>query len=84
MLPITFYYHPTLSKSLGILDADKEKSRIKYANIDLPIIYDDLKKNISQNVICITATSTRLTHRRILSKIVDRNPRYIISPFGSI
>lgn len=84
MLPITFYHHPSLNYSKGIFDANHKKSKIKYANIDIPIIFDDLEKDISKNEICITATATRLTHRKILSKLTDRNPLYIISPFGSI
>ena len=43
-----------------------KKSKLRYANIDTPINYDDGNTNLTSLSIFITAVSTRIAHRNIL------------------
>ena len=82
MLPIVFYYYPWLSEAcLGIIDQDKNKSSSWYANVPSPIIHDD-QTPLEDKSIVISAVATRSACRKIVQKIIDRNPMHIFIPFG--
>lgn len=82
MLPIVFYYYPCLSDAcLGIIDQDKNKSSSWYANVPSPIIHDD-QTSLEDKSIVISAVATRSACRKIVQKIIDRNPMHIFIPFG--
>ena len=81
MLPILFWYHPALKKAKGIYDQNDKKQFLKYADINVPILYDDSRSSFKDRSICISAVATRMAHRKILQKLIDREPRYLFSPF---
>jgi hypothetical protein len=82
MLPIVFYYYPCLSRLCrGILDQDKSKSNIYYANIPVRVFHDD-QNSLEGRSIVISAIATRSACRRIIQKLVDRKPSHIFVPFG--
>lgn len=82
MLPIVFYYYPSLSRLCrGILDQDKSKSNLYYANIPVRVIQDD-QNSLDGRSIIVSAVATRSACRRIIQKLVDRRPRHIFVPFG--
>lgn len=82
MLPIVFYYYPCLSRLCrGILDEDKSKCSIYYANIPVKICHDDQNLLEGRSII-ISAVATRSACRRILQKLVDRKPMHMFVPFG--
>ena len=83
LLPIAFWYLPSLRKCLSILDANPDKISLKYVGIDIPIVYDD-NIHFEDKSICVTALGTRMAHRKILSSLCSRNPKYIVSPFSTI
>ena len=84
MLPLIYYHHPKLHQANCIFDSDMKKSKLRYANIDTPINYDDGNTNLTSLSIFITAVSTRIAHRNILKNLINRNPKYIISPFSTL
>jgi hypothetical protein len=82
MLPIVFYYYPCLSRLCrGILDQDKSKCNLYYANIPVRIYHDDQDSLEGRSVI-VSAVATRSACRRILQKLVDRKPMHMFVPFG--
>jgi hypothetical protein len=82
MLPIVFYYFPCLTENcLGILDQDKNKSNIWFANICVPIVYDD-QMYLSDKSLVISAVATRSACRNIVKNIINRNPLHMFIPFG--
>ena len=83
MLPILYYYYPALNDAVGILDSNPSKANLKYANISTEIIYDN-KLILNDKSICIGAVATRSAHRSIVKQLIDRDVRYIYSPFGII
>tara|TARA_Y100000589_G_scaffold331447_2_gene385047 strand:- start:967 stop:2157 length:1191 start_codon:yes stop_codon:yes gene_type:complete len=84
MLPILFWYHPSLKKAKGIFDQNRQKQFLKYANIPVPIMHDTSDFNMKDISLCISAVATRMAHRKILSKVLEREPRYVLSPFMTI
>ena len=84
MLPLIYYHHPKLHQANCIFDSDMKKSKLRYANIDTPIKYDDGNTNLTSLSIFITAVSTRIAHRNILKNLINRNPKYLISPFSTL
>ena len=83
LLPIAFWYLPSLRSCLSILDANPDKTLLKYVGIDIPIAHDD-NIDLENKSVCVTALGSRMAHRKILSNLCSRNPKYIISPFSTI
>lgn len=83
LLPIAFWHLPSLRTCISILDSNPEKTLLKYVDIDIPIIHDN-NIQLEDKSVCVTALGSRLAHRKILSNLCSRNPKYIISPFSTI
>ena len=83
MLPITFYYYPYLNESIAILDSNKNKSNLKYVNIETPIVFDDTKLLFENYSVFITANATRYANRVIINMLSERNCKNIFNPFPS-
>ena len=80
MLPIAFYYHPSLKDSLGIFDMDKSKTELRYVGINVPVIRDN-NEDLSSLNLCVTAVATRKAHRAIMNQLINRDVQNIFSPF---
>jgi hypothetical protein len=82
MLPIVFYYYPCLREiCMGILDQDRKKTAIWYADLPIPILHDN-QIDLSNKSIVISAVATRSACRKIIRNTIDRNPLHMFIPFG--
>ena len=83
MLPILHYYMPSMSKTLKIIDQDKSKSGLSYANFDFEII-EGSDTDLTESDVIVTAVASKLTARKIITKLTDLKAMNIILPLNTI
>ena len=83
MLPILHYYMPSMSKALKIIDQDKSKSGLSYANFDFEII-EGSDTDLTESDVIVTAVASKLTARKIITKLTDLKAMNIILPLNTI
>ncbi len=83
MLPILLYFLPNMVNAVAIIDANKEKWGLTYANFSKEIICEEKLKLDDSNFI-ISAVATKLAYRKILSYLIQKNAKNILVPINII
>lgn len=85
MLPVLSYYLGNdLSCLKYIIDDDKRKEGLYYINLPVSIRTRENITDIKDSTILITAIASMNNVRRILTKLIELNPREIILPLNTI
>lgn len=81
MLPVLSYYlHNDLSSIKYILDDDEKKEGLHYINLDVDIKHNKDIEDIKNKTILITAISSKINVRKMMTKLIQNEPKHIIVP----
>lgn len=81
MLPILSYYLKNDLNCLEcIIDDDENKDGLYYINLPIPIKHISHINDINKSVVLLTAISSKINTKRIMTKLFSLNPKYIIYP----
>lgn len=83
MLPILHYYMPNLIQASTILDTNPSKFGLSYVNFDVKITDAAAFDYKNANVV-VTAISTKLATRKIVSNLVAAGALNIILPYNTL
>ena len=83
MLPILYYYMPNLIQATTILDTNPSKFGLSYVNFDVEIT-DAARFDYKSANVVVTAISTKLATRKIVSNLVAAEALNIILPFNTL
>lgn len=85
MLPVLSYYlKDDLSTLQCVVDDDKKKDGLFYINLPVPIMHKSRIDDIDDSVVLLTAISSKINIKRILTNLIKLNPRHIIYPLRTI
>ena len=85
MLPVLSYFlKDDLSSLKCIIDDDPSKDGLYYINLPVPISHSSKVDDVGTSVVLLTSTSSKINTTRILQRLFELNPRYIIYPLRTI
>jgi hypothetical protein len=83
MLPILSYYMPNLIQATTILDTNPSKFGMSYVNFDVEIT-DAARFDYKNANVVVTAISTKLATRKIVSNLIGAGALNIILPYNTL
>lgn len=67
-----------------IMDDDRNKDGMSYLNLPVSIVHRDKIKDLKDSIVLLTAISSKINVRRMLTNLISFEPRHIICPLKII
>lgn len=84
LVVLSYHMENDFSGLVCIMDDDKNKEGMSYLNLPVSIVHTEKIKDLKDSIVLLTAISSKINVRRMLTNLISFEPRHIIYPINTI